>query len=59
MGGGRGAGGYVRGTGVMRQNWRSSLYVEFAEVLQAGTFVSTPIVASSKRDIFLERSIKI
>jgi len=43
----------------MRQNWRSSLYLEFAEVLQAGAFVSTAIVVSSKRDIFLERSIKI
>jgi hypothetical protein len=43
----------------MRQNWRSSLYMEFAEVLQIGAFVSTLIVASSRRDIFLGRSIKI
>ena len=34
-------------------------YMEFAEVLQAGAFVSTPIVASSKRNIFLECSIKV
>lgn len=51
--------GHVRCTGVMRQNWRSSLYMEFAEVLQAGAFFSTPIFASSKGDIFLERSINI
>jgi hypothetical protein len=43
--------GYVGRADVMRQNWRSSLCMEFAEVLQVG--------ASSKRDIFLERSIKI